>query len=369
MTPQERVRAVYAGTKPDRVPLLLDLSHWYKKNRHVFFDLRGFTQVEPELVQLHKKCGAVLYIETGSPFDILFEDESVRSETWTDAAGVFHTRISTPLGTIAEERVFSADSYSYHIKKWLVQNIEDLHVLEYALSRRVLQPHFERYQAWSEAAGELAFLYSFLSYSGLGFLISRYMGVEKTILAIYDYPREIERFVELINECNLRLLDQLIGQPFEVLIVGDNHDSSVQSPALFNRFTSEYYKELARRLHKRGKYLAVHVDGEMKGLLGRLDDCGVDCIDAATPAPMFSLTPAQARAEAGDRMILSGGIPATVFGANASDSEFIDAVKRWLEIRMISPRLLLAAGDQVPTDAPWHRIEMLGELVEQFGKY
>ena len=36
MTPRERVKAVYEGKKPDQVPLMLDLSHWYKKNYNVF---------------------------------------------------------------------------------------------------------------------------------------------------------------------------------------------------------------------------------------------------------------------------------------------------------------------------------------------
>ncbi|MBN1352757.1 hypothetical protein JXJ21_25435 [candidate division KSB1 bacterium] len=369
MTPRERVIAVYEGKTPDRVPLMLDLSHWYKKNFNVFFDLKGFTEVEQPLVDLHKKCGAVLYIETGSHFDIYFEDDSIQSQAWTDNKDVFHTQITTPLGTISEERVFSRESYSYHIQKWLVRDIGDLKVLEYALTQRKCRPRFDRYQSWANAAGEFGYIYTFLSYSGLGFLISRYMGVERTILAIYDYPAELEHFIRAVNESNLRILDEIIDCPFDVLIVGDNHDSSIQSPGLFKRFTYDYYQELARRIHQRGKYLAVHVDGEMKGLLELMAACGADCIDAATPAPMFSLTPQQARQEAGDHLILSGGIPPTVFGKTGSDRDFIDCVKKWLDTKNQSSRLILAAGDQVPIEAPWERIAMLAELVEQFGTF
>jgi hypothetical protein len=119
---------------------------------------------------------------------------------------------------------------------------------------------------------------------------------------------------------------QLIDQPFEVLIVGDNHDSSVQSPALFNRFTSEYYKEIAGGCTSAANTWPCIVDGEMKGLLGRRDDCGVDASmrrhrHRCFPSPRTS--PCRGRRP----MILSGGIPASVFGAIASDSEFIDAVK------------------------------------------
>jgi hypothetical protein len=42
---------------------MLDLSHWYKKNMNVPFDLTGFTEVQSGLVELHKRIGAVDYVE------------------------------------------------------------------------------------------------------------------------------------------------------------------------------------------------------------------------------------------------------------------------------------------------------------------
>jgi hypothetical protein len=65
MTPRERVKAVFEGRTPDQVPLMLDLSHWYKKNNNVFFDLGGFKEVESGLVELHKRVNAVCYVEMG----------------------------------------------------------------------------------------------------------------------------------------------------------------------------------------------------------------------------------------------------------------------------------------------------------------
>ena len=74
MTPRQRVQAVYQGKTPDQVPLMLDLSHWYKKNYNVFFDLRGFGQVDQRLVDLHKQFNAVAYCEMGGHFDLRFTD-------------------------------------------------------------------------------------------------------------------------------------------------------------------------------------------------------------------------------------------------------------------------------------------------------
>jgi uroporphyrinogen-III decarboxylase len=143
----------------------------------------------------------------------------------------------------------------------------------------------------------------------------------------------------------------------------------VHNPDFFERYTAPYYREVAERVHAKGKYLAIHVDGEMKGALAGMDRVGVDCIDAATPYPMFSLTPEEAREEAGPDLILSGGVPATVFGSTGTDLQFEKTVQRWLDTKKLSHRLILAAGDQVPPDAPWHRIAMLPDLVKKYGRY
>jgi len=368
MTPRERVKAVYEGKIPDQVPLMLDLSHWYKKNRNVFFDLSGFKEVETGLVELHKQVNAVCYVEMGSFYSLSVTDPNIciRSET---ANGVFTTTIITPLGKLTDERVFDPGSYSYNIRKHLLDSVDDFAVVRYVMEHYTVTTNWEKYHAWSEALGELAFPYVQLPYSGFGYLISRYFGIEKTTYAVYDHPDEVQSLVDAVNANNLRILDAIIDGPFQVVFISDNLDANVQGREFFYRFTRPYYSEVARRVHAQGKYLAVHVDGEMRGLLKPLAECGVDCIDAATPFPMFSLTPEQARFEAGNRMILSGGIPATVFGALGSEAEFEECVRRWLDTRHISPRLIMAAGDQVPTDAPYERIEKLERLVERYGKY
>jgi len=362
------VRAVYQHEQPDQVPLMLDLSHWYKKNRNVPFDLAGFTEVDQGLVALHKQIGAVSYVEMGSFYSLYSDDPEVKQESSTDA-GVFTTRITTPLGSIYEERVFNPDSYSYGIRKHMVESVDEFAIVEYLMERRHCRPKWDYYRSWQESLGDLAYPYVQLPYSGSGYLMARYMGVEGTVYAMLDEPEKVSRLIRSVNTCNLRILDTIIEGPFETLFISDNYDSNVQTKEYFDTYVRDYYTEVARRLHAKGKYLAVHVDGESRGVLGWLAECGVDCADALTPKPMFSSEPAQMRTAAGPDLILSGGIPATVFGNFGSDADFIECVKRWLDTRLASSRLIMAAGDQVPTDAPFHRIAMLPELVAKYGRY
>lgn len=368
MNPRERVEAVYAGEIPDQVPLLLDLSHWYKKNFHKEFNLAGYQDVDEGLVQLHKDVGAVCYCEMGSFYSLTPDSKEIVFTTDTKD-GIFSTKISTPLGTLFEERSFSTNSYSYNIKKHLLESVEDFKIVEYLMDNLICTPKWEKYERWNNALGEYGYPYTQLPYSGLGYLISRNFGVEPTVYADLDYPDEMQSLVESVNNRNLKILDTIIDGPFSTLLISDNFDSNIQTKQLFDRYSRDYYTEVARILHGKGKYLAVHVDGEMRGAVAWMAACGVDCIDAATPAPMFSLTPEKARQQAGSDIILSGGIPATVFGAQGTDAEFVESVKSWLAIRHMSPRLFMAAGDQVPTDAPLHRIKMLPELVAEYGRY
>jgi hypothetical protein len=285
LKPNERVRAVYQGRQPDQVPLMLDISHWYKANRHVPFNLAGFTAVEEGLVALHREIGAVCYCEMGPVYSLCSEDPEVRLETSTDQ-GVFTSRITTPLGTLHEERVFNPASYSYGIRKHLVETPEDFPIIEYLVDRLRCRPKWEYYLAWAQALGDLAFPYAQLPYSGSGYLIARYMGVEATVFALNDEPEKVSRLIAAINRCNLRILDALLESPFETIFVSDNYDSNVQPKGFFDTYVRDYYTEVARRVHARGKYLAVHVDGESRGILSWLAECGVDCADALTP--MFS---------------------------------------------------------------------------------
>lgn len=368
MTPRERVLAVYRGQTPDQVPLMLDLSHWYKANFGKPFDLGGYADVEMDLVALHKKAGAVCYVEMGAFYQLVPDDDRIVFGTKTEQ-GVFSTEIVTPCGTVREERVFSPESYSYNIRKHLLERVEDFPVVNHLMKHLKCIPRWDRYRKWRDALGEFGFPYVNLPYSGLGYLIARNFGVEPTIYAIMDNPDEVRELIDSVNARNLAILDAIIDGPFDTLIISDNFDSTVQTKELFDTYSKSYYAEVAGRLHERGKFLAVHVDGEMRGALRWMAECGVDCIDAATPAPMFSLTPSQARKEAGKELILSGGIPATVFGETGTDGEFRESVEAWLKTRSESPRLIMAAGDQVPPDAPWERIRELGELTAKYGRY
>ncbi|MEI6420698.1 MAG: hypothetical protein WCP55_00645 [Lentisphaerota bacterium] len=155
MNMRERIATVYQGKTPDRVPLMLDLSHWYKKNHNIPFNLTGFKKVDMGLVELHRQVGAGAYCEMGGFYTLVSAEPAVKLETGTDN-GVFTTRITTPLGSLHEERVFNPDSYSYGIRKHLLESTDDFPIVEFMMERLQCRPNWELFHAWQTALGELA---------------------------------------------------------------------------------------------------------------------------------------------------------------------------------------------------------------------
>lgn len=373
MTQRERILAVYRGETPDVVPYMLDLSHWFYHKNRMPWDLSvSYEKPESELIAYHKQVGAGFYLPNLGAFYRVTYGPHVQAEvTKVDHDGVPEIiwRLHTPLGSIERRRMWEETSYSWAITRWGVQSEQDLRVLGYALASRTYEPLWDRYQAWVDEVGDMGVVYLSAGYSAMGHLLNYWLGVSGVAYATADWPATLHEVVDQINDNNLKLIDLLATSPAEIIIMGDNFSGDIQPPRFFNRWSRAYYVEAIRRLHAAGKYVAVHIDGRLRGAIGMIRDAGADCGDAITPAPMGDLTPEACRAEAGPDFILSGGVPPDLWLPTAPREAFEKAVLDWLALKRFGPRLIANAGDQVPPHADEARIEIMRDLVEKWGRY
>ena len=373
MTLRERILSVYAGERPDAVPCMLDLSHWFYHRQKQPWDLSvAYEKPEYDLIDYHRRNRIGFYLPNLASFYSTSYPDDVRlttTKSTTNGSPAIRWRIETPSGAIERERVWNEVTYSWQIDAWGISDEQGLKVFREAMSRRRFEPQWEKYRAWTEQVGDTGVVYLPLGYSGMGYLLNLWMGVEGVSYAIVDFEDAMRETVEAVNANLLDLVDLACTSPAEVVIFTDNFSSDVQSPAFFAKWTRAYYLELVRRLHAAGKYVAVHIDGRLKGALQMIRETGADCADAVTPKPMGDLTPAQCREEAGPGFMLSGGIPPTVWLPNVPLESFRASVMDWLALRISSARLIANAGDQVPPGAEESRIALLRDLVEEYGRY
>jgi hypothetical protein len=373
MSIRERILAVFRGETPDLVPYMLDLSHWfYHKHRQPWDLSRSYEEPERELIAYHKRVGAGFYVPNLAAFYAVDYGDDVRAEVTKgvrDGAPEITWRLTTPRGAIERRRVWEERSYSWPISAWGVETQDDLRVLADALTARTYRPRWGRYQAWADAVGEDGVVYMLAGYSAMGQLLHYWMGVERVMYAIHDWPDTMREVIDRINENNLHLIDLLATSPAAIVIMGDNFSGDVQPPHFFAEWSRPYYVEAIRGLHAAGKAVAVHIDGRLRGALRMIGETGADCADAVTPKPMGDLSPRECREEAGPQMILSGGVPPGLWLPAADAGSFASTVRAWLELKRHSSRLIANAGDQVPPGAEEQRVEIMRDLVERYGRY
>lgn len=209
-------------------------------------------------------------------------------------------RFITPLGDIQMIRRWNPMSFSWDISKRMIESINDLKILNYAVERRRFRPKYENWQHIEEMGDDIGLGFQSLGYTGLGLLISCYMGVEDTIFAIYDEPDLVGQYIDSYNKKHLELVDIYCQSPAPHMIFGDNLSSDVQSPKIFKKYSLQHYKNIVERFHMAGKIVSSHLDGRLSGIIGIVADAGIDVADACTPAPTGDLIPMEIRKQAGD---------------------------------------------------------------------
>lgn len=368
MTLRERLLAVYRGQTPDRVPALADLSYWHAAHGGGKFipgktDGANRDKIDA-LLALHRQTNTAIHLNLGSFYTSSFAAAGRVSETSGIRGEHYVHRYETSVGCVEEVRQWSDATHSWPITHHMVQRAEDLKVVRHVFEHVRYSTAWDSFSAVRQRVGEQGVVLVQPPYTGMGFFVSRYAGVERTVMLALDEPDEFEQTLQTINAAHEKVFAMLCDGPSEVMIVSDNLSSDVQSPNWFNRYSGAHYRRMASLAHAQGKPLVTHIDGRLRGLLRATAECGIDGADAVTPAPWGDLTPQQCRDEAGPAYILSGGVPPDAFGPGVAMSVFDQRCEQWLALRHRSPALIIAPGDQLPPDGEIERVTRMAQMAE-----
>ncbi|MCP4754730.1 MAG: hypothetical protein GY866_27940 [Proteobacteria bacterium] len=133
---------------------------------------------------------------------------------------------------------------------------------------------------------------------------------------------------------------------------------------LFKRYSTPYYMKRAKQLHKAGKYLGVHLDGTLRGLITTVADTGLDYIEAITPAPVGDVPVEELFSLVGDKTILWGGVPGAMFTSPYTWDDVRKLLERIYALPEIRGRFVLCSADQVPVDGDIDQVKRIAEFVE-----
>ena len=191
------------------------------------------------------------------------------------------------------------------------------------------------------------------------------MGVEEGVYALYDYPETVEEYFTALRECHFRLIDVINKSPIDIINFGDNVHAGTLSPQLFEKYVLPEYKMRCERLHRAGKFVTAHFDGDNASLMKYYQETGLDGIEAITPKPQGDVDLHEVKKYLGD-MFLVDGIPAVYFDKEFSEETLVACVHEILEL--FAPNLILGISDEISSTGDIERIRLVGKIVDEYNR-
>jgi uroporphyrinogen-III decarboxylase len=389
MTHLERILAAIRGEIPDRLPWVPRLEFWHRARLRQGLlpaELRDIT-----LTAITERLGVGCYASIPDFTDRMDEDAMIDR-----GLGIFHLPVlpyritlegverrvvqrgqesiveyHTPLGslrtvtTFTEEMLDAGASMSW-IVEHAIREPRHFEVAGYLFSHLKVEPRLDGYQARCREVGDRGVVVGYLLGTAcpIQHIMKELMPLEQFFYALHDYPEKVHKLAEQMEPFYQRLHEIGAGCPAEVVFLGGNYDDAITYPRFFAKYILPPLRDYAEVLHRKGKYLMTHTDGENQKLLPLYQEAGFDIADSVCPYPMTRCRLEEIRAAFADRITIWGGIPSTLLCASSTpENEFRRAIDDLVQRYGRSSHFILGVSDMVTADAEWDRLQYITEKV------
>jgi len=390
-TIRDRVIAVLQNKRPDRIPFIDRMYHWYKSK---LLDgtlperLKGMS-----LAEVHQEVG--LGQQTFSPLyafklrnvEVIytFENETFHQEFEPamelfpagetpehipkDKCGQTDLEFITPVGKLNQKFEYTKSMHPLtgiepYLKEHLIKTKDDYRTAEYIVEHAEFVPLFERIDEEEKNIGCNGYVVPCLSRIPFQQILLEYLGEIPLFYALHECPDLVERLLKVLDLKLIEVLKKL--SDFKALYVEfpDNLDGVMTNPNLFKKYCLPYYQNYCEILHLQGKKVGCHADGNLKPLLDLLTYSCLDVVESFTPAPLTECGFEEAWKAWNNGPLIWGGIPSIILENRTPEFEFKNYVKHLLET-VGANEIILGIGDMVMADNIIERVEYIAEKVEK----
>jgi len=315
---------------------------------------------EPEL---YRSLGCSNRVYEFNQCVVSHEDPDVRFSKRDINDTDYEVLTETPVGNQRAIYRKSANTNWRMPVKWPISDEAEMKVATWRESRRTWTWDQEAYNRLSVEWQGLGAPSVFVPHVNVQKLYIWDMGVEGAVYALMDYPDTCEAYFEALAENQTRHVELISESPIEIINFGDNIHSDTLSVPLFERYVLPEYQRRCELLHKAGKFVHAHWDGNCRPLLPYAQETGLDGIEAITPLPQGDVTLEETKAGLGD-MFLLDGIPAVFFDETFSEQNLIEFTKKVIDL--FAPNLILGISDEMSSNGDIERIRLVGEIVDDY---
>ena len=251
--------------------------------------------------------------------------------------------------------------------EWLIKRPKDYEVVKFIVEDVVYEPCYGDFLDTEKELGEDGVVFGGVGYTPLMQLIVQFMGFQKFAVELYRHHEELEDLIKVLDKRFEEVCHISADSPAEIIKVGDNTDSMLISPKLFEDYCLPYFQKYAKILHSKGKTVMSHMDGRLKILKHLIGKTGLNIIEAFTPPPGGDLSIREARGAWGEEMTIWINVPEAIFLYEVSIiKEYVIKL-----LREMAPGRGLLFG--ITEDIPESRFEVglntFVSTVQKYGRY
>jgi len=316
MNSRERILSALKGQAVDRVPWCPFLAYW--------FESQPEARQERGQISFFREIGAdALLRGFGCAFassDVLGLEEK-NYNVHDDLPGCTITRQSrdgrrlieyeTRVGRLSTVQTYSPSGDTWFVTGHPVKEKEDYKILRYIVERMKISPAYAEVDREIDELGLdglSAPLISPFKKTPFQSLVEHFVGTEKLIYDLYDFPSIMEETLAVMREKALEAVRISVESRAEAFISWEDSSTTNISPALFERYVVPDINGWGRIVHGAGKLLIHHACGHIRDLLPIMALTEADAIESITPPPTGNVGIGEARALLGRTKALIGGL-------------------------------------------------------------
>lgn len=284
------------------------------------------------------------------------------------------TTYSTPIGVLQEKtRINLPSEEGERSSEWLVEPMfkgyDDYRIIRYIIDDEIFEPNYEEAnRAERESLGEEAksVVFAGCGYTPIMELVTRFMGFQRLAVELRRHPEKIEDLIDAMDEKHQEAMRLVAKSPVRIVEIGDNIDSVLINPPLFQKYCLPYYQRCCDLLHTYGKIVGSHMDGRLRSLKELIGETRLDFIDAFTPPPMGDLGIRECRETWDESIAQWVNVPGVIFYYRPQDIKAY--VKRMLMDAAPGKGLAFGITESVPSSTRDAVLEVIIRTVVEYGK-
>lgn len=270
--------------------------------------------------------------------------------------------IETPVGSVRS--VYSMSGNTKFKTEAFIKTPEDIKVMQYIEENTNWTQDYDRFFEIDKRIGDSGIASPSVPLTPIQELLQSEIGIEGFTYLLYDYPDELEEFMQVRHSKNLEAYRLMAQSPrdMQVFIAYEDTSTTVMSPAWYSMYCKDYINEYADIMNSSGKMYITHMCGKLSGMLDELKQGRMLGIDSVCPGPTGDLPAAEALSQLCDKIII-GGIDPPQLKAMSEDETAEYARKIIQDTAPYKNRFILSTGDATPFGTPIQNLITVSKIV------